>query len=95
MKTYIECPRCASQYAPDEIFVWGELLKNKYIQKTEDSHQLKDKIQPLTEQYICDYCNCQFKVTAQLSFLTQIDEKYDFSSDHITKFKNEFILGED
>ena len=93
MKNYIECPNCKTQYYPDEIFVWSEEFKNYTNTKTKN--KLDEICDTLTEKYICDNCDTQFKITAKLCYQTSIDSKFNFTNGYQTQLKKSFILEED
>lgn len=84
----IACPCCGAEYTAGEIFVPQAFIGvPKYLEKEGISHKIMfDAGKPMdtTEFYICDYCDTKFKITANVRFFTQIDEKSNFVSNYVT-----------
>ena len=50
----------------------------------------------LQETYTCDHCDTKFKVTAKVSFKSQVVDKYDMSKSYVTPlFEDKLTLDED
>lgn len=81
----IKCPNCGVEYLPGEIYIPNNLVgQPKDIERTIDGKiDVYSGIpQNLTETFECDHCGKPLKVTASLSFSTEIDEEKDFDSDY-------------
>lgn len=96
----IVCPYCGQEYLPSEIFLpktfFGE---PKDIFKTEFGKidYFMGTPMCLTESYICDNCNKEFHVQANLSFNTSYDTELDeFSDEYVSTIdkKAKIILPE-
>lgn len=92
----ITCPRCGAEYLPQEIYIPTVFFgKASYIEKDEKTHQILDLYGSdldLEENYICDFCNSPFTVTAKISFNTKEDLKRNFDEDYTTRINKERIL---
>lgn len=72
MNTIINCPHCNFQYLAGEIFNPKHFLgQPKEIVRNSIGEILgyEGIIQDLTETYICENCDKEFKVTARMSFI--------------------------
>lgn len=84
----IVCPSCGREYLPAEIFIpkvffgcpndiernsLGKIIS--YSGNSIDSH----------ETYICDGCKTPFNISAEIQFVTDTKDKYNFSEAHTTK----------
>lgn len=95
----IVCPKCGREYLPAEIY-----LPRSFLGKPESiSRYSNGKIDTfdgssmnLTESYVCDNCDTEFKVTAKVQFKTQVVKKNDFSQAYVTHlFEDTFTLPEE
>lgn len=94
----IRCPKCEMEYLPAEIYMPNEFLgKPKNINRTSDNKidYFSNKSMNLREKYICDNCGCTFKVSAKITFKSEVDSKDDFSSDYISRLDKKYTLFED
>lgn len=85
MTPKIRCPYCGAEYVPSEIFMPETLLdKSTIIDK--DSNGIIENIEgeeaELIESYICDYCNKEFVVNANVVYNVV---KEDVEEEYITK----------
>lgn len=72
-RNVIVCPTCGREYLPAEIF-----LPNSFFGKPEDVVRTPDgridffdgTSMDLKESYVCDNCDAEFRVVANLSFKT-------------------------
>ncbi len=95
----IKCPNCEYEYYVGEIFDPKSFLG----QPKEVERDFTGKIvyqegtpQTLTETYICDKCNKQFKVTANISYKVTLDKELDMSEDYETaKYGDRIFLKEE
>ena len=81
----IKCPHCGAEYLPSEIFMPEDLLDKTYtIHKTKDGiiEFAEGKDAELIESYICDYCDKQFIVVADINFISMKD---DVEEEYVTK----------
>ena len=81
----IKCPYCGAEYLPSEIFMSEDLLDKTYT-----IHKSKEGIiefaegddAELLESYICDYCDKQFKVYANIEYVSMKD---DIEEEYVTR----------
>ena len=87
----IICPNCGSEYLPAEIYLPNEFLgKPKDIYREHMTHKIIDfsgKNMDLNENYYCDFCGVPFTIKAKVSFQTEKNDKYDFTSEYTTNLK--------
>ena len=84
---------------PAEIYLPNSFLgKPSYIDKEHNTGKIKDFFGPnmdLAEKYICDYCNCKFKIETSVKFFTKELSDEDFSKEYVTKYrKSKLFLSE-
>ena len=78
----IKCPYCGAEYLPSEIFMPEDLLDKTYtIHKSKDGiiEFAEGEDAELIESYICDYCDKQFKIFANINYIVMrdgIEEEY-------------------
>ena len=79
--TKITCPNCGYEYLPNEIFypesVFGDA---KTIIRTPEGKIdiYTGKSFDLTEDFVCENCDCHFLVEGKVAFVTKaIDEHFD------------------
>ena len=88
----IKCPHCGYEYLPAEIYMPNAFLgKPKDINKEHMTGKILDYMgnsMNLVETYICDNCDTEFKVIANVNFNTQKlnDAKYT------TRYKKERLF---
>ena len=90
----IVCPNCKTEYLPAEIYVpYAFFGKPQYIEKDYEGKILdySGKSLDTYESYICDNCNKPFKVFANISFTTAVDNKLDFSEDYKTAIRKDLL----
>ena len=95
---YITCPNCGAEYLPCEIYYPKSFLgDSRQIDKINGKiDSFNGTSMDLEEQYVCDHCNSKFKVSAKISFKTQIADKYDFDKSYVTPlFDDKLTLSED
>lgn len=95
--TVITCPKCGAEYLPSEIYVPNAFFGRPEIIKRDVDGHISDFIGStldVEESYCCDCCNTTFKVTAKISFTTQIDDKADFEHEYQSALKPRFALKE-
>ena len=83
----IRCPKCDYEYLPSEIFIPKEFLGTpSYIERDFSGRILDYSGKPtdMFECYTCDNCNTTFRVTAKLSFLTEVDKVENFDEDYVS-----------
>lgn len=81
----ITCPKCGYEYLPAEIFIPKAFFgKPENIKRDE-----KGKIVGFSkssvdnhEVYTCDKCDTTFRITARLTFLTDIKDSLNFNEDY-------------
>ena len=88
----IKCPQCGYEYLPAEIYMPNSFLgKPKDINKEHMTGKVLEYMgnsMNLVETYICDNCDTEFKVTANINFNTQKLSE----SKHKTHFKKERLF---
>lgn len=88
----IKCPQCGYEYLPAEIYMPNAFLgKPRDIDREHTTGRILEYMgnsMNLSETYICDNCDTEFKVTANINFNTQklSDSKYK------TYFKKERLF---
>ena len=84
----IVCPHCGREYMPAEIFMPEDLLgKPMEVIRNEAGHiefYLGDS-PDFIETYICDECNTEFKVEANLTFNVSVSNEA-FDEEYVSKF---------
>ena len=99
MNPIIKCPSCDYEYLPGEIYLPEQFLgKPKNVERTIegriDTNYGTDM--NLKEIYTCDKCGKAFKVSANVSFTTEVDVTRNFDDDFITDlYKDRIVLKED
>lgn len=91
----ITCPKCGREYLPAEIFIPNSFFGNPDIIKRDEEGKIVKILGTsldTEESYCCDLCHTAFKVSADVSFVAEIDVKNDFSSDYVSKMKPRFNL---
>lgn len=88
----IRCPQCNYEYLPAEIYMPNSLLgKPRNISKEHMTGRILEymgnSMNPV-ETYICDNCNTEFKVIANINFNTQKMNEATYK----THFKKEKIF---
>lgn len=95
---YIICPYCKAEYHISEIFYPTDIVSTpKELIKTEDGKidYIIDDDKCLDTTYYCDYCNKQFKVTADISFKVSRVEPKEFEEESSFKiYPNRVMLDE-
>ena len=85
----IKCPVCGQQYHPAEIYLPNEFFgKPKEVVKNSSGQiefVLGKDMNPV-EEYICDNCNTKFRVTADISFETEIVNK-NIEEEYVSTFE--------
>lgn len=81
----ITCPKCGYEYTAAEIYYADSFLgKPTNIIRDADGKiiSISGTNMNLKETYICDNCNCNFKVEAKLSFTSKVNKDVvDFEDD--------------
>lgn len=83
----ITCPHCGAEYLPAEIFIpkvfFGspEDIDKDYAGKLE---AYDGKAMDLKENYVCDFCNKEFEVLADVKFKSQIKSIPTFETVYTT-----------
>lgn len=93
----ITCPKCGREYLPAEIFVPTSLLGNPSIIKRNAEGKIEGYTgadMELVERYSCDLCNTTFKVTADISFRSNVDATFDVMNDYVSEIGPKFTLAE-
>lgn len=82
---YIICPCCGTEYHISEIFFPSDLVSNPVeLIKDEDGkiEYCIENEECLTQEYTCDKCDHKFKVTAEITFKTElIKDEDDFDEE--------------
>lgn len=95
----IECPRCARQYLPAEIFVPKAFFGKPYDIVRDLYGQILDyegTSVDLFETYTCDGCNTIFRVRAKMQFITETTLLENFDEEYSAPvYKNTLFLTED
>lgn len=76
----IKCPNCGWEYLPEEVVHPSSLYQNrKAIYRNEEGVIIFPKEEHLDNEdtYICDNCNCEFKVKSIVKYETQLLNKQD------------------
>lgn len=97
----IKCPKCGRWYLPGEIYMPKNFLgQPKNIIR--DSNELEIIAAPdgsemdLEEKFVCEKCGTPFRVYANVSFNSVLEDDIDPNTDYVTKIKTDiFSLNED
>ena len=87
----VKCPKCGREYLPTEIYLPNVFFgqPKNIVRDLDNKIILVDDNMNLVEEYICDDCNTKFKVTANVSFKTDI-VKDDFENEYVSElYQNE------
>lgn len=95
----IKCPYCDYEYLPGEIYLPEHLIgKPVDVERDFEGKILwADGLQPdVKETFVCNKCNKEFAVKANISFETSQSETIDFDSDYSSnKYEDRISLKED
>lgn len=98
LRQVIKCPYCDTEYLPSEIFY----PKNFLGQETDIERDTFGAIiyyngieADTTETFICQSCNKQFKVQADIKFNVSQDNRNNLNSDYYTSKPVKLFLDED
>lgn len=83
----IRCPKCDREYLPAEIYIPKHFIGKPQHISRDYQGKILDFIgdsMDLKETYTCDSCNTTFRVSAKVSFTTDIKDSIDFGSDYST-----------
>ncbi len=86
----ITCPHCGMEYLPAEIFVDRAFLGRPTDIERDPYGKIltfQDKTLDVNEEYKCDNCGREFKVTAKVSFKSFIDEDDEFDTEYVSPLK--------
>lgn len=84
----IKCPKCGYEYLPEEIYV-SLLSKPTNILRDENGkivYFTNTSLNP-NEEFTCERCGCEFNITCDFKFKSEINTKYDFSEDYKVELK--------
>ena len=86
-KFVIKCPNCGYEYLPNEIYYPQDLGNAHNVYRDLEGKILYYDGANIDNEaeYICDGCNCKFKVKADIKFFTYEDKKKNFSEDYSIK----------
>jgi len=85
----ITCPVCGQEYLPSEIFIPNDFFgKQREIHKDESGKIVfyLGEDMNLEEEYICDSCGAKLKVSTNLSFTVDSDDK-TLEEEYISTFE--------
>lgn len=77
------CPKCGAEYYPSEIFYPKYFLGDKRdIEKDYSGHIIYSEgiDQDTNEWYICDKCKTKFYATANISYVTSLNQDEDINT---------------
>lgn len=82
-KYIIKCPYCGAEYTPAEIYIPDDFFVSDTVLKDEKYKIISaDSLLNTTEEYCCDHCLKNFKISADVSFTTET-VKDDFEDDSV------------
>lgn len=75
----IRCPHCNREYLPEEIYLPNEFFgqPRNIVRNNGKILYFDGKTLNTSENYICDECNKEFTVTAQINFVTKSNDTFD------------------
>jgi len=96
MAPKIVCPKCGAEYLLEEIFMSDDLIGNRNaIKDSKGKIILIEGVEPdLSAEYICDYCDTKFIVTASINTITQFSEDLWDEEYSVEIFKDRIDLEE-
>ena len=90
----IKCPRCGCEYLPAEIYI-----PKNFVGTPKNIHKINGKVDwyiglsmDRKETYICDKCDCQFTVVANVNFKTYTNDKKDFSDAYKQEVRRDKLI---
>lgn len=98
IKQTIKCPYCDTEYLPSEIFYPYHFLgqENNIERDTLGQILYFDGLDAdHSETYICDKCNKQFKVEAEIKFNVFEDNRNNINENYYTQKPVKLFLDED
>ena len=97
MVTIIKCPHCGAEYLFEEIFMSDDIIGKRTAVKDSTGHIqyiLKEEPDMFTT-YVCDYCNKEFKVVANIETTCEKLEDEWSDDDYVVEiFKDRINLEE-
>lgn len=94
----IKCPKCGYEYLPEEIYYPDEFLGNGHNIIRDENGKIiyfEGNTMNPEEEFVCDRCECTFKVTANVSFESEVSVAHDFSEDYsVSIYENRIELME-
>ena len=82
----IKCPYCGAEYTPSEIFMPQDFLETSLSVLRDKSGKIEHiscEDACLEESYICDYCDKEFTVKAEIEYVVEQSEEFDDYVIHI------------
>lgn len=98
IKQTIKCPYCDTEYLPSEIFCPNYFLGQEYNVERDTLGQIlyyEGIDADHMETYICDKCNKQFKVEADIKFTVTADNINNVNENYYTPKPVKLFLDED
>ena len=92
----IKCPACGTEYLPKEIFIPKNFFgHNLYDIQRDESGKLfnvNSDDMDLQEIFQCEKCNKYFKVTADIRFTEDVEEKMNFDDEYAQPIKRKILF---
>lgn len=98
LRPTIHCPYCGREYLPCEIFYPDKFLGQETNIERDSLGQVlyyDGKDACFQEQYICDKCENQFIVTADIKFIAEKDDQNNLNKNYFTLKPAKLFLPED
>ena len=98
LKQTIKCPYCDTEYLPSEIFLPKHFLGQEHDVERDTLGQVlyyEGIDADHSETYICDKCNKQFKVEAEIKFNVTEDNRNNLNENYYTAKPVKLFLDED
>ena len=97
----ISCPNCKYQYLPAEIYIPKYFFGKPYGIERNIAGQIVEfegSSINQNEQYTCDQCGVEFKVSVKLTFQTSLPENKEddeFEHEYVTPIKSTQLFNEE
>lgn len=92
----ITCPSCGAEYTAGEIYIPESFLGvPQHVEREGVTHHILfdgGKAMNTKENYICDYCNTPFKVSAYVKFNVEEDKTHNFNKNYATSLKKSTLF---
>lgn len=90
----ITCPVCGREYLPAEIYLPKSFLGNPSEIERNGSGKIEvffGQSMDTDEEFCCEECNTKFKVSANVSFKTFLEDTYAFPKEYVSPLKTNRI----